>query len=149
MSSDTRLKLVDHPRLVLGHHSHREQLLDSKITNTWLVQLLLSIVQSSATPLLVTCLNTDHKPGSLHNSAGRAVDCWNADWSYAGDDKVRFIMQAASYVSQSAKPQLVEVGLSGLAVNYMNDFNWNCSNVFVEDYGRGNEHLHFAVGIPT
>lgn len=149
MSLDTRLQLVDHPRLVLTNHSQKEQLLKSDITNTWLIQFMLSLVQSCATPLLVTAINTDHKPGTYHNSAGRAIDCWNADWSYAGDDKVRYIMETASYISCSGKPKLVEVGLSGLAVQWKDSFDWCCNNVFVEDYGRSNEHLHFAVGIPT
>lgn len=148
MSAETRQKLVDHPRLVLANHGQKADLLDPNKTNTWLVQFLLSIVQSCATPLLVTALNSDHKPGT-HHSNGRAVDCWNADWSSAGDDKVRFIMETASYISCSSKPQLIEVGLSGLAVNYKDDFKWCCNNVFVEDYGRSNEHLHFAVGTPT
>lgn len=147
--SATREKLVNHPRLVLANHSQKEQLLDAKYTNTWLIQFMLSLVQSCATPLLVTAINTDHKPGTLHNPKGRAIDCWNADWSSNGDDKVRYIMEYASYISCSKSPQLVEVGLSGLAVNYKDDFQWCCNNVFVEDYGRSNEHLHFAVGIPT
>ena len=148
MSVETRQKLVDHPRLVLANHSQKDQLLDPNITNTWLIQFMLSLVQSCSTPLLVTALNTDHGPGTLHNPPGRALDCWNADWSSAGDDKVRFIMEHASYISCSGKPRLVQVGLSGLSVNYMNDFKWCCDNVFVEDYGRSNEHVHFAVGTP-
>lgn len=152
MSQETRQKLVDHPRLVLANHTQKDDLLDPDKTNTWLVQLLLSIVQGCATPLLVTALKSDHSSGTWHNNGkgiGRAVDCWNADWASAGDEKVRYIMEQASYISQSCKPQLIEVGLSGLAVNYKDDFNWNCSNVFVEDYGRSNEHVHFAVGVPT
>lgn len=149
MSVETRQKLVDHPRLVLANHSQKDQLLDPAITNTWLVQFMLSLVQSCSTPLLVTAINTDHGKGTWHNPAGRAIDCWNSDWASAGDDKVRFIMESASYISCSKKPQLIEVGVSGLAVNYKDDFKWCCDNVFVEDYGRSNEHLHFAVGVPT
>lgn len=149
MSIETRQQLIAHPRLVLANHSQKDQLLDPNLTNTWLIQFMLSLVKSCATPLLVTALNTDHSPGTYHNKAGRAVDCWNADWASAGDDKVRFIMETASYISCSKKPQLIEVGLSGLATKYKDDFKWCCDNVFVEDYGRSNEHLHFAVGIPT
>lgn len=149
MSVETRQKLVDHPRLVLANHSQKVQLLDSKITNTWLIQFLLSLVQSCPTPLLVTALNTDHGAGSWHNPPGRGVDCWNADWSSAGDDAVRFILEAASYISCSKKPQLIEVGLSGTAAKYKDSFNYCCDNVFVEDYGFSNEHVHFAVGVPT
>jgi|SRR5215472_11002321 len=149
MSTATRQQLVDHPRLVLANHSQKEQLLDTNITNTWLIQFMLSLVQSCSTPLLVTALNTDHKPGTYHNPLGRAIDCWNADWASAGDDKVRFILETAGYISCSGKPKLVEVGLSGLAVNYKDSFNYCCDNIFVEDYGRSNEHVHFAVGIPT
>ena len=149
MSIDTREKLVNHPRLVLSNHTQRDDLLDPNKTDTWLVQFLLSLVQSCARPLLVTALNTYHKPGTYHNPAGRAVDCWNADWASNGDDKVAEIMATASYISCSQKPQLIEVGVSGLAVNYKDSFKWCCSNVFVEDYGRSNEHLHFAVGNPT
>lgn len=149
MSMETRAQLVAHPRLVLSRHSQRDDLLDTTKTNTWLVQFLLSLVQSCSTPVLVTALNSDHRPGTYHNPLGRAVDCWNADWSSAGDEQVRFVMEAASFVSQSNKPKLIEVGLSGLSVNYKDAFTWNCDNVFVEDYGRGNEHVHFAVGVPT
>ena len=149
MSTETRQKLVDHPRLVLANHTQKDDILNPNKTNTWLVQFMLSLVQSCSTPLLVTALNTDHGAGTYHNPSGRAVDCWNADWASAGDEKVRFIMETASYISCSLKPQLVEVGLSGLAVNYKDDFKWCCNKVFVEDYGRQNEHLHFAVGVPT
>lgn len=148
MSTETRQKLVDHPRLVLANHSQKDDLLDPAKTNTWLVQFLLSIVQSTATPLLVTALNSDHRPGT-HHGGGRAVDCWAANWASAGDDQVRFIMEAASWVSCSGKPKLIEVGLSGLAVNYKSSFNWCCDNVFVESVDRSNEHLHFAVGVPS
>jgi len=149
MSQETRQKLVDHPRLVLANHSQKDQLLDANCTNTWLIQFMLSLVQSCETPLLVTAINTDHSPGTWHNDAGRAIDCWAANWASAGDEQVRFIMQTASYISCSGKPKLIEVGCSGLAVNYMNDFQWCCDNIFVEDYGRSNEHVHFAVGTPT
>jgi hypothetical protein len=146
MSTETRQKLVDHPRLVLSNHSQREQLLNTNVTNTWLIQLLLSIVQSTGTPLLVTCLNTDHSPGTYHNPSGRAVDCWNANWSSAGDDRVRDILEVASWISQSRKPQLVEVGLSGAAVKYKDTFNYNCNKVFIEN---APDHVHLAVGTPT
>ena len=149
MSIETRQKLVDHSRLVLANHSQRDDLLDPNKTDTWLVQFLLSIVQSCATPLLVTALNSDHGAGTYHNPAGRAVDCWAANWASAGDDQVRYIMEYASYISCSGKPKLVEVGLSGLAVNYKDSFNWCCEKVFVESVSRSNEHLHFAVGTPT
>ena len=149
MSQETRQKLVDHPRLVLANHSQKAQLLDANITNTWLIQFMLSLVQSCATPLLVTAINTDHGPGTWHNNAGRAIDCWNANWSSAGDDDVRFILETAGYISCTKKPQLIEVGLSGTAVKYKDSFKYCCDNVFVEDYGFTNEHCHFAVGVPT
>ena len=152
MSTETRQQLVDHPRLVLANHTQKDDLLDPNKTNTWLVQFMLSLVQSCATPLLVTALYTDHDPGTWHHpsdQAGRALDCWNADWASAGDEQIAKIMETASYISCSKKPQLIEVGLSGLSVNYMNSFQWCCDEVFVEDYGRSNEHVHFAVGTPT
>jgi hypothetical protein len=149
MSTETRQKLVDHPRLVLANHSQRAQLLDPQLTNTWLIQLMLSIVQSTGTPLLVTAINTDHSPGTYHNPSGRAFDGWNANWASAGDDKVRDILEVASWISQSFKPQLVEVGLSGASTKYKDSFNYNCSKVFIESYSSANEHIHLAVGTPT
>jgi hypothetical protein len=149
MSQETRQKLVDHPRLVLTHHSQKSDLLDPTKTDTWLVQFLLSLVQSCATPLLVTALNTDHDPGTWHNPPGRGVDCWNADWASVGDENVRFILESASYISCSGAPKLIEVGLSGTAAQYLHSFDYCCDDVFVEDYGENNEHVHFAVGVPT
>ena len=149
MSQETRQKLVDHERLVLEHHSQREDLLNPEKTDTWLVQFLLSLVQSCSTPLLITALNSDHSPGTWHNPPGRAVDCWAANWSSHGDEEVRFILQHAGYISCSGQPKLIEVGLSGTAVQYKDAFDYCCDNVFVEDYGYDNEHVHFAVGAPT
>jgi|SRR5215472_5656611 len=150
MSEETRQKLVDHPRLVLQRHSQKTDILDPTKTNTWLIQFLLSLVQSCSTPFMITALYTDHDPGTWHHpsngSPGRAVDGWNADWASAGDDAVRFVMQAAAYISVSNNPKLIEVGVSGDAVKYKDAFNWNCDNVFVE---QTDEHVHFAVGIPT
>ena len=149
MSAETRDLLANHPRLVLANHSQKEQLLNPEITDTWLIQFLLSLVQSCATPVLITALNTDHSPGTWHNPPGRGVDCWNADWASAGDDDVRFILQQAAYISCTGQPKLIEVGLSSVAAQYKDSFNYCCDNVFVEDYGHDNAHVHFAVGTPT
>lgn len=79
---------------------------------------------------------------------GTGVDCWHADWAAVGDAKVVDVMKAAAAIGASGKPKLVEVGLSGHAAALKTHVTWPLSNVFVEDYGYNNEHLHFAVLTP-
>ena len=145
MSTETRQKLVDHPRLVLTHHSQKTDLLDVNKTNTWLVQFLLSLVQSCATPVMITALNSDHAPGT-HHGGGRAVDLWNADWASKGDDDIRFILESASNISCTNKPRLIEIGFSGPSAKYKDSFKYCCDNRFIENTP---DHVHFAVGTPT
>jgi hypothetical protein len=149
MSTDTRKKLVDDSRLVLARHSQREDLLDTNKTNTWLVQFLITLLDTCKHPILITALNTDHGRAGSNHARGRAVDCWHANWAAVGDEQVLAVMQAAAKIGATKKPALIEVGLSGMAANYMTHVTWPTSNVFVEDWGRNNEHLHFAFGTPT
>ena len=148
MSSKTREKLANDPRLVLQNKdSQRDDLLDSNKTNTWLIEFLVKLLDTAKHPILVTALNSDHRPGTLHEK-GRAVDCWHADWATVGDEKVADVMRAAAAIGMGGKPSLVEVGLSGDAARLKDSVKWPLSNVFVEDWGDENEHCHFAVGTP-
>jgi hypothetical protein len=149
MSIETRKKLVDDGRLVLTHHSQRADLLDPELTNTWLVEFLLKLLDAQEHPILITAVRTDHAPGTFHNPPGRGVDLWHADWSSVGDEKIVDVMQAAGHIAASYAPTLVEVGLSGTAAYFESYVTWppTC-DVFIESYGEDNEHVHFAVGIP-
>lgn len=149
MSADTRTAVANHKNIVYRTDAQRSQILDTNCINTWLVAFLKDLADTSPRPILITALNTDHKAGSWHNPPGLAVDCWNADWSTAGDDKVVDVMKAAATVGAKKKPALIEVGLSGTAAYYKTFVTWPTTNVFIEDYGKENEHLHFAVGKPT
>lgn len=148
MSIETRQKLVDDKRLVLEKQSQRSDLLDPAKTNTWLVEFLLKLLDTAKHPILITALNTDHRPGT-HHGAGRGVDLWHADWAAVGDDKIVEVMSAAGKIAATGKPTLVEVGLSGDAAKFQTYVTWppDCY-VFVEDWGQSNEHVHFAVGVP-
>lgn len=145
MSAETRQKLVDDSRLVLGQHTQKADLLDPAKTTTWLVEFLLRLLDTAGHPILITALNTDHKPGTYH-SGGRGVDLWNADWASVGDDKIVDVMSAGGKIAATGKPTLVEVGLSGTAAKYKTYVTWppGCF-VFVENTP---EHVHFAVGNP-
>lgn len=147
MSIETRQKLVDDPRLVLTHQSQRADLLDPDLTDTWLVQFLLTLIETAGHPIMVTAINSDHAPGTYHGDA-RGVDLWHADWAAVGDEKVVDVMLAARDIDCAGEPALVEVGLSGDAARMQSYVTFCCPNVFVEDWGDGNEHLHFAVGTP-
>lgn len=154
MSIETRQKLVSDSRLVFQRDSQRTDLLDSAMTNTWLIEFLMKLLDEAGHPILVTALYTDHHPGTLHHptdgTPGRAVDCWNADWATVGDDKCVDVMKAAAKISEGEQPFLVEVGLSGDAARLQGQVDWGPTyNVFVEDWGDSNEHLHFGVGTPT
>lgn len=148
MSIETRQALVNNPKLVLKAASQKEDLLNPNLTNTWLIAFLIDLVSTCKRPILITAIRTDHASGTLHNPYGRAIDCWNADWATNGDDKVIDVMQAAAIVGAKYKPALVEVGLSGTAAYFKHYVTWPLSNVFIEDYGKNNEHLHLAVGTP-
>ena len=147
MSSATRQKLVNDVRLVLSKESQKTDLLDSSKTSTWLVEFLMRLIEGPR-PILVTALNSDHAPGTLHNPPGRAVDCWHADWATVGDDKIVQVMPTAAAIGATYEPALVEVGLSGTAAYYKTYVTWPTTNVFVEDYAKSNEHVHFAIGTP-
>ena len=148
MSTETRQKLVDDPRLVLSSESQRDDLLDPATTDTWLVEFLCRLIETCPRPILVTALVTDHDPGTYHEP-GRAVDCWNADWEEEGDAAVVDVMTAAARIGATGSPTLVEVGLSGNAAYLESYVTWpeGC-DVFIESYADDNEHLHFAVGTP-
>jgi hypothetical protein len=148
MSIETRQKLVDDPRLVLQHHTQDDDLLDPDKTNTWLIEFLLKLLDAQEHPILITALKTDHDPGTFHER-GRGVDLWHADWAAAGDNMIVDVMHAAGKIAATNAPTLVEVGLSGTAAYYKTYVTWppGCE-VFVEDYGENNEHVHFAVGKP-
>jgi hypothetical protein len=150
MSIETRQKLVDDARLVLTHHSQRADLLNPELTNTWLVEFLLRLLDEQEHPLLITSVRSDHDPGTYHNPPGRGVDLWHADWSSVGDDKIVDIMTAAGRIASSYSPGLVEVGLSGSAAYFISyvTFPPSC-DVFIETYAEDAEHLHFAVGTPN
>lgn len=148
MSTETRIALVNNPKLVLQASSQRDDLLDTKKTNTWLIQFLVDLTNTSPRPILLTAINTDHGAGTWHNPHGRAIDFWHADWAVVGDDKILEVMQAVAKVGTTKKPPLIEVGLSGTAAKYKTYVTWPTNNVFIEDYGKNNEHLHVAVGIP-
>jgi hypothetical protein len=149
VSLETRQRLVDDPRLVLAHHSQRADLLDPELTNTWLVEFLLRLLDAQDHPLLITAVRTDHTPGTYHNPPGRGVDLWHADWASVGDERIVDVMHAAGIVAASGEPTLVEVGLSGTAAYYITYVTWPAGcDVFIESYGDDNEHLHFAVGTP-
>jgi hypothetical protein len=138
MSIETREKLVADPRLVFTHHSQRTDLLDPELTNTWLVEFLLRLIETQAHPILITAIRTDHDPGTWHNPPGQGVDLWNADWSSVGDEAIVDVMHAAGIIAART------------AAYYETYVTWPPScDVFVEDYGFDNEHVHFAVGTPT
>lgn len=149
MSTETRIAVANNPKLVYKAQSQKDQLLNIDLTNTWLIEFLRQMCIECPRPILLTAINTDHAKGTWHNPHGRAIDCWNADWATVGDDKVIDVMQAAARVGKTMKPALIEVGLSGTAAYMKSYVTWPTSNVFIEDYGKDNEHLHFAVGIPT
>lgn len=148
MSTETRKYVANNPKLVLTD-GQKAQILDPNLINTWLVEFLRKMCIICPRPILITAMNTDHGKGTLHNPYGRAIDCWNADWATNGDDKVIDVMKAAAQVGAMKQPALVEVGLSGTAAYFKSYVTWPTTNVFIEDYGKGNEHLHFAVGTPT
>lgn len=147
MSAETRQKLISDPRLVLSKESQKSDILNTAKTNTWLIEFMLQLLKGPR-PILVTCLNSDHKPGTYHNPAGRGLDFWHADWAAVGDDKVLEVMQQVAKVGFTYAPALLEVGLSGHAAKYKTYVTWPTSNVFVESYEYNNEHLHVAVGVP-
>lgn len=147
MSQQTREALANNPKLVVNAEQ-KAQICNVNIINTWLVEFLRQLVIYCPRPILITALNTDHSRGTWHNPYGRGVDCWNADWATNGDDKVIDVMRAAAKVGFAYKPALIEVGLSGTAAYYKSYVTWPTTNVFIEDYGKTNEHLHFAVGAP-
>jgi|SRR5215469_7407759 len=148
MSQEARDALASNPNMVFQKESQRDDIRDQNKTNTWLIEFLTRLVQTAGHPILITALNSDHSPGTWHNPPGRAVDCWIADWQTVGDEKIIDLMNAANAIGASNDPALIEVGLSGDAARCMDDVNWSCSNVFVEDWGDSNEHVHFAVGVP-
>jgi hypothetical protein len=149
LSIETRQALVDDPRLVLSNDSQRADLLDPNLTDTWLVEFLLQLINTQAHPILVTAINTDHDPGTYHE-LGRGVDLWNADWEQIGDNAIVDVLDAAAMIGTDGSPTLVEVGLSGTAAEYAAYVAWPMTaTVFVESYGDENEHVHFAVGTPS
>jgi hypothetical protein len=150
MSIETRQKLADDPRLVLSNNSQYTDILDTSKTNTWLIEFLVRLLDECPRPILITALNSDHSAGTYHNPPGQAVDCWHADWATVGDDKIVEVMSAAGKIGRSGQPTLLEVGLSGDAALYQTYVTWpDSADVFVEDYGHDNEHIHLAVGCPT
>ena len=74
MSVETRRKLVNDTRLVLIRRSQRDDLLDIKRTHTWLVQFLLTLLDTAKHPILVTALYSDHAAGTLHRPTNRWPD---------------------------------------------------------------------------
>jgi hypothetical protein len=145
LSAETRQALVDDPRIVLTAEQ-RSDLLDQTKTDTWLVEFLRRLIDEQPHPILVTALNSDHRPGTYHEAC-RAVDLWHADWQDVGDDEIVDVMSAAGKIAASSSPTLVEVGLSGPAVEFETWVTWPAEcDVFIED---APDHVHFATGIPT
>jgi hypothetical protein len=149
LSIETRQALVDDPRLVLSNDKQRADLLDPNLTDTWLVEFLIELLDTQAHPILITALNTDHDPGTYHE-LGRGVDLWHADWETVGDAAIVDVLDAAAIIGTEGSPALVEAGLSGTAADYVDYVAWPMTtDVFVESYGDENEHVHFAIGTPT
>ena len=146
MSTEARRKLAERLEYT-NRSSQRADILDTSKTNTYLIDFLTKVADTCGHPILITALNSDHAPGTYHNTAGRAVDCWIADWQQVGDDKIVDLMSAAGKVAATGKPTLVEVGLSGTAIQFKTWVTWppNCY-VFAENTP---EHVHFAVGVPS
>jgi hypothetical protein len=145
LSAETRLALVDDPRIVLTAEQ-RSDLLDESKSNTWLVEFLRRLLDEQEHTILVTALNSDHDPGTYHNDAGRAVDLWIADWQTVGDEEIVDVLVAAGKIAATSSPTLVEVGLAGPAAQFETWVTWPAGcDVFIEDAA---DHVHFAVGVP-
>jgi len=150
MSQEARDALAN--RLALTDDTQRTDICDEPYkTNTYLIDFLTQLSDTCGHQILVTALNSDHDPGTWHNPPGQAVDCWHADWETVGDDEIVDLLDAAAAIAQQGGLTLLEVGLSGDAVTAADEMDFSFpenTEVFVEDYGQDNEHVHFAVGPP-
>jgi len=149
MSQEARDALAN--RLVFTADSQRTDVVNEPYkTNTYLISFLTQLSDTCGHAILVTALNSDHNPGTWHNPPGQAIDCWHADWEAVGDEQIYDVLEAAAKIAQGGSITLLEVGLSGDAVTAnakLPSGSWpSGTEVFVEDYGQDNEHVHFAIG---
>lgn len=145
---------IDRPSVcaTLAYNSaaNKSDLLNPSITTDQVVKVLQYLPACGHT-ILVTMVSTGHhvdsSPGGHgHNSAGDAVDCWIADWQKVGDAKILDMIQLLAKWSRKAE-MIQQVGLAGVAANYMTYVTWGTGfNIF---YDSGADHVHISALLPN
>lgn len=115
----------------------RSDLTDVTKTSTYLIAMLQELIPAAGHKLLLTSINTDHKPGTNHEK-GLATDLWHADWATVGDEKITDVMKALSQ-----NELITVVGLAGVAQQYRSYVTWPARITVFDDDGE--DHLHCCV----
>lgn len=145
MSLEARKALVANPRLHLND-SQKADLLDPKKTDTWLIAALTDLLHRCQHPILITALNSDHPtydggPDGHGHNAGKACDCWIADWQSVGDNRVIDLMKALAEC-----PYVYTVCYGGsVAQEEAAEVAWPSFPPFVHCNDNQQPHLHFQV----
>lgn len=145
MSMEARQMLVDSPRTFFQAESQREDLLNPEITQTYLIAMLLALVNKGWN-LEFTAIKSDHHDDSALGEHchfnGYCADLWPLASPAAGN-----YLNAASPAFQqflrdvAASPYLYQVGLAGSADSSVNR---DCAGAtcFEDD---GGDHIHIGV----
>ena len=124
-------------------------LLDPLKTHTYLIAMLMELVQASQHPILLTSVYSSHTvDGGLASHGhhpelgpGFSADLWIGDWKNVGDDRILDIIKLLPY-----NQYCWTVGLGGQAQEYGDKVTWPQDNKFILFTDNNTDHLHLQAG---
>lgn len=143
MSIETRTQLIQNPKLSFTDETQESDLLNPDLTNTWLIQMLSTLLEDSLEPIMITAVRSDHptSDSSWSHSGGLAVDCYPKNWQGREQEAVVNVFRALV-----KNPYLWAVGLGGITQQWQTYVTWPTENfVIFEDNAA--DHLHIGAAM--
>lgn len=143
MSAQARQALVDNPKLSFTNESQRRDLLDENLTNTYLVAMLQTLLDTCAEPIEILAIRSDHptQDGAWEHSGGCAADLYPKNWANREEAACIAVMKA-----MSQNEYCEQFGAGGVTQQWMSYVTWPSppSGVGFAFEDNDLDHLHFS-----
>lgn len=138
MSTQARQSVVNHSKMRFTSDSQKADLLNTSLTNTYLIAMLQWTLDNLWTPVLVLSVRTGRSSG-MHN-AGCAIDIYPANWDSNEKQTCIDMMTACA-----KNPFCEAVGLGGVTKQWRSAVAWPSQSVgFVLFDDNDTDHIHAA-----
>jgi len=142
MSTKARQELIT--KLSFTDNTQRSDLLDANMTNTWLIQMLDTLVEDLiGEPITILAARTDHPTpdGAWAHSGGLAVDLYPKNWQGREQESVVNVFKAIA-----KNPYAWVIGFGGVTQQWQSYVTWPTEN-FVAFNDNNSDHIHLGAAM--